>query len=120
MSAIRPPGHYAVIDGVQRHVVVSARDYVTVQGPHGPVRHTMDELDDLLSVGVRARWHGGDVSVSSVDGDDVAFFTNDRGLAEREHLAGDFHNGWHGSAPLAELSDVDERVTSIHPRRREP
>ena len=51
--------------------------------------------------------------------DECGFFTSDKDLAEREGLAGDSYNGWHGAAPLAELTDVDERVTSIHPRRRE-
>jgi hypothetical protein len=79
----------------------------------------MDELDDFLSVRTDAVWRGGKISVSAVAGDECGFFTNDSALAEREALAGDSYNGWHGSAPLAELTDVNERVTSIHPRRRE-
>ena len=57
--------------------------------------------------------------MSVVAGDECSFNTTDQRLAEREGLDGDFHNGWHGAAPLDELTDVDERVTSIHPRRRE-
>lgn len=117
--AIRPPGHYAVIDGVELPVTVSARDYVQVAGEHGPVRHEIEDLDDLLSVNVRARWRDGDISVNAVSGDEVGFYTNDGALAKREGLGGDFYNGWHGAAPVAELSDVTERVSSIHPRRRE-
>lgn len=116
---IRPPGHYAVIDGVEHPVTVSAYDYVKVAGDQGPVRYDLDELDDLLSVGVKARWRGGDIAVNAVDGDEVGFYTNDRGLAEREGLGGDLHDGWFGSAPVTELSDITERVSSIHPRRRE-
>ena len=116
---IRSSGLYAVLDGTDHPVDVKAPDHVTVAGPHGPVRHDIDRLDDLLSVRTQATWRGGRIAVTDVRGDECGFVTNDGALAEREGLAGDFHNGWHGAAPVAELSDVSERVTSIHPRRRE-
>lgn len=115
---IRQPGHYAVIDGAQVRVR-AGYDHVLVPSPDGPVRHEMDDIDDLLSVGVRARWKGADISVGDVDGDAVRFHTWDRGLAEREGLVGDSRDGWGGHAPVSELTDVVERVSSIHPRRRE-
>lgn len=118
-GAIRPPGHYAVIDGVERPVTASAYDYVMVAGDDGPVRREMDDLDDLLSIGVKAHWRGGEIAINAVNGDEVGFYTNDRDLAEREGLGGSFRDGWYGAAPVAELTDVTERVSSIHPRRRE-
>jgi hypothetical protein len=57
------------------------------------------------------------LSVYQGAGDECGFFTDDGAVAERERLAGDTYNGWHGSAPLHELGDVDERVTSVQPRR---
>ena len=116
---IRPSGLYAVLAGETVPVELHGSDYVKLAGPYGMVRHELDELDDYLSVKTFATWRGGRISVSAVSGDECGFNTNDQELAEREGLAGDFYNGWHGSAPLAELTDVDERVTSIHPRRRE-
>ncbi len=116
---IRPSGLYAVVDGDEVHVASHGRDYVTIAGPSGPVRHEMDDLDDFRSVRTTATWRGGEISVSAVSGDECGFFTNDQGLAEREGLAGDFYNGWHGAASSAELTDVNEKVTSIHPRRRD-
>lgn len=116
---MRPPGLYAVMDGVEIRVAAHGPGYVKLPGPYGMVRHEMDELDDFLSVKTTATWRGGRIAVNAVSGDEVGFYTNDGGLAEREGLGGDFHNGWHGAAPVAELSDVSERVSSIHPRRRE-
>lgn len=116
---IRPSGLYAVIDGEEIHLASHARDSVTVVGPTGAVRHAMDELEDFRSVKTFATWRGGTISINAVSGGECGFFTHDQGLAEREGLAGDFYNGWHGAAPSAELADVDEKVISIHPRRRE-
>jgi hypothetical protein len=115
---IRPSGLYAVVGGEQIQVESHGRDFVRLPGT-GSARTGMDDLDDFVSVKTDAVWRGGKVSVSAVVGDGCGFDTSDQRLAERESLAGDFYNGWHGSAPLAELTDVDERVTSIHPRRRE-
>ncbi|RYC07352.1 hypothetical protein [Nocardioides zhouii] len=111
---IRPPGMYAVIDGQEVRVDSHARDFVRVAG----TRHEMDELDDFVSVATTATWRGGTIAINAVSGDECGFFTNDGALAEREGLAGDFHNGWHGAASVDELTDVNEKVTSIHPRRR--
>lgn len=116
---IRSSGLYAVLAGETIHVELHGSDHVNLAGPYGMVRHEMDELDDLLSVRTSATWRGGRISVSVVSGEECGFNTNDQALAKREGLAGDFYNGWHGAAPLDELTDVDERVTSIHPRRRE-
>lgn len=116
---IRASGLYAVLAGETLPIELHGSDYVKLAGPHGMVRHEMDELDDFLSVKTFATWRGGKVAVSAVSGEECGFVTNDGALAEREGLAGDTYNGWHGSAPLLELTDVDERVTSIHPRRRE-
>jgi len=44
-----------------------------------------------------------------VDGKEVRVDSHAR--AEREGLAGDPYNGWHGSASVTELTDVDERVS---------
>ncbi len=118
-APVRPPGHYAVIDGVEQPVRSSAYDYVLVDGEHGDVRYDMDDLDDLLSVKVRARWKGADIAIGGVQGGDARFYTWDRDLAEREGLGGDVRDGWGGLAPLSELTDVTEKVSSIHPRRRE-
>ena len=115
----RPSGLYALLCGEQVRVEAHARDHVKVAGPYGFVRHEMDELDDVLSVRTNATWRGGRVSVSVVAGDECGFFTNDQGLAEREGLAGDFYNGWHGAAPLVELSNVTEETRSIHPGNHE-
>jgi hypothetical protein len=46
-------------------------------------------------------------------GDSVGFYTHDRALAGREGLSGDQHSGWSGSAAVAELDDVEERVTVL-------
>jgi hypothetical protein len=116
---IRPSGLYAVIGGETLPVELHGSDYVKLAGPYGMVRREMDELDDFLSVRTSATWRGGRISVKAVSDEECGFDTSDGALAEREDLAGDFYNGWHGAAPLAELTDVDERVTSIHPRRRE-
>ena len=118
-SVLRPPGRYAVIDGAELRTRVVGDDYVLVPGEDGDVRYEMDQLDDLLSVGVRARWRGGDVVVDKVDGDQVGFYSDDRALIEREGLFGDARDGWYGTAPLSELTDVTEIVASIHPRRRD-
>ncbi|RYB94370.1 hypothetical protein EUA93_08450 [Nocardioides oleivorans] len=116
-GAIRAPGHYAVVDGAEVLVSASGRDHVWIDG----VRREMEDLDDLLSVNVRAHWRGGEISVNAVDagGDEVGFLTNDGELAQREGLGGSPRDGWYGAAPVAELSEVTERVSSIHPRRRE-
>lgn len=116
---IRPSGLYAVVGGEQIQVESHGRDFVRLPSTTGSVRTDIDDLEDFVSVATKARWRGGEVAISAVSGEECGFFTNDRELAEREGLAGDAYNGWHGSAPLSELSDVDERVTSIHPRRRE-
>ena len=118
-SSIRPPGHYAVVDGVEQLVAISAPDYVLVDGDQGRVRLEMDDLDDLLSVKVHATWRGADVAISWVRDDLAGFYTWDRDVAEREGLVGDVRDGWGGAAPVSELTDVTERVSSIHPRRRE-
>lgn len=115
----REPGRYAVIGGVEERVAAVAKDYVLVDGDDGRVRHEMDDLDDLLSVRVHARWKGADIAVGGVQGDDARFYTWDRDLAQREGLTGDVHDGWGGIAPLSELTDVTEKVSSIHPRRRD-
>lgn len=115
---IRSSGQYAVVDGVEQYVELKAPDYVRVAGPHGTVRLEIDDLDDLLSVRTEATWRGGRIAVGAVAGEECGFNTFDQALAEREGLAGDAYNGWHGAAALAELSDVGERVSSIHPRRR--
>jgi hypothetical protein len=120
MTAVtREPGRYAVIDGTEQRVSAAAKDHVLVDGENGRVRYEMDELDDLLSVSVHARWKGADIAIGGVQGDDARFYTWDRGLAESEGLAGDVRDGWGGIAPVSELTDVTERVSSIHPRRRE-
>lgn len=116
---IRPSGLYAVLGGETVPVELHGKGYVKLAGPYGMVRHELDELDDYLSVKTDAVWRGGTISVSAVQGDECGFFTHDGAMARREGLAGDTYNGWHGAAPLDELTDVDERVTSIHPRRRE-
>lgn len=117
-DVIREPGHYAVIDGAEVRVDAAAHDHVLVTHEGRRVRHEMDDLDDLLSVNVRARWKGADIAVGGVEGDVARFYTWDRELAEREGLAGDARDGWGGLAPVSELTDVTERVSSIHPRRR--
>lgn len=117
-AVIRPPGHYAVIDGVE-HRVTAAYDHVLLPSGDGAVRYEMDQLDDLLSVGVRARWRGAEIAIGGVQGDEVRFYTWDRDLAESEGLVGDVRDGWGGIAPSSELTDITERVSSIHPRRRE-
>ena len=99
-------------------MAAAAQDYVLVDGDDGRVRYAIDELDDLLSVKVSARWKGADVAIGGVAATG-RFYTWDRDLAEREALVGDAHDGWGGLAPLSELTDVTERVSSIHPRRRE-
>lgn len=115
---IRQSGFYAIVDGEQIEVESHGRDFVRLPGT-GSVRTDIADLEDFVSVKTYAVWRGGKISVSAVSGDACGFFTHDSALAQREGLAGDTYNGWHGSAPLAELTDVDERVTSIHPRRRE-
>ncbi len=120
MTAVtREPGRYAVIDGTEKRVSAAAKDHVLVDGENGRVRYEMDELDDLLSVSVHARWKGADIAIGGVQGDDARFYTWDRDLAASEGLAGDVRDGWGGIAPVSELTDVTERVSSIHPRRRE-
>lgn len=120
MTAVtREPGRYAVINGTEERVAAAAEDYVLVDGDEGRVRYEMDDLDDLLSVRVHARWKGADIAIGGLQGDDVRFYTWDRDLAEREGLVGDVHDGWGGVAPVSELTDVTEKVSSIHPRRRQ-
>ena len=115
-EAIREPGRYAVIDGVEHRVGATGQDYVLVPGTDGDTRYEMAELDDLLSVAVRARWKGADIAIGGVRGDEVRFYTWDRDLAEREGLVGDVRDGWGGLAPASELTHVTERVSSIHPK----
>jgi hypothetical protein len=114
-AVMRAPGHYAVVDGVEVPVSASGYDHVWIDG----VRHEMDDLDDLLLVSVSARWHGADIAVGDVQDGRVRFYTWDRDLAEREGLTGDVRDGWRGLAPVSEVTDVAEKVSSIHPRRRE-
>lgn len=115
---IRASGLYAVLAGETLPVALHGSDYVKLAGPYGMARHEMDDLDDVLSVKTFATWRGGRISVSAVSGDRCGFFTDDSALAERERLAGDTYNGWHGSAVLTDLTHVEERVTSVQPRRR--
>lgn len=115
---MRSPGRYAVIDGVEVRVAATAQDHVLVDGDDGPVRHEIDDLDDLVSVRVTARWKGADIAIGEVQDDAVRFYTWDRDLAESESLVGDVRDGWGGLAPVPELTDVTERVSSFHPRRR--
>lgn len=116
---IRQPGRYAVIAGIEHYVQAATADYVKIAGPHGPIQHSMDSLEDLLSVKLQATWRGGRIAISHVDQTDtVGFYTNDGKLAERENLGGDFYNGWWGGARIDELTEVTERESSIHPRNR--
>ena len=115
----REPGRYAVIDGAEVRVAAAAKDYVLVDGDDGRVRYEIDDLDDLLSVKVHARWKGADIAIGGLQGDEARFYTWDSDLAESEGLVGDTHDGWGGIAPVSELTDVTEKVSSIHPRRRE-
>ena len=115
---IRPTGLYAVLGGEEIHVQSHGTGFVRLPAAIGSVRKEIDELDDFVSVKTYATWRGGTISVNAVSGDEVGFYTNDGALAEREGLAGDSYNGWHGAASVEELTDIDEKVTSIHPRRR--
>ena len=118
-ARLRSPGHYAVIDGVEVKVV-SGKDHVWVRDEHGrQVRHEMADIDDLLNVSTLATWRGAQIAIGGVEGDEARFYTWDRDLAEREGLVGDVRDGWGGIASLSELTDVTERVSSIHPGRRE-
>lgn len=118
-DVIREPGRYAVIDGTEVRVDAAAQDYVLVTREGERLRYEMDDLDDLVSVDVRALWQGADIAIGGVQGGEVRFYTWDRDLAEREGLVGDVRDGWGGIAPVSELTDITERVSSIHPRRRE-
>jgi hypothetical protein len=115
----REPGRYAVIDGTEVRIAGAAKDWVLVDGEGGRRRYEMDDLEDLVSVKVHARWKGAEIAVAGVRGEDVQFYTWDRDLAERDGLVGDVRDGWGGLAPVSELTDVTERVESVHPRRRE-
>lgn len=111
---MRPPGLHAVLRGEEIPVFSHGTDHVSFRTPYGSERHEMEELDDLVSVSVTAQWRGGKVSINAVADDECGFCTSDSDLARREGLAGDFHNGWHGAAAMSELTDVVEKVTSIH------
>ncbi|GAA4081976.1 hypothetical protein ACFFOS_27730 [Nocardioides kongjuensis] len=115
---IRTPGRYAVIAGEEILVELHGRNYVKLASPRGMVRYEVDDLDDLLSVKTAATWRNGTVAINAVSGEECGFYTFDRGLAEREGLAGDTYNGWWGAALVSELTNVAERVTSLHPRGR--
>ena len=77
-------------------------------------RVSPDDIGDVLRVTVTARWRGGEVVVSHLQGDDhVLFRTEDAALAEREGLHGDRYSGWGGAAAREELEDVREQVTVL-------
>ena len=119
---IRQPGLYAVVDGEQVLATLHGTDHVYLPahaGRVGSVRRDIADLDDFLSVKTTAMWRGGKIAVNAVAGDECGFFTSDKALAEREGLAGDFYNGWRGAAKFSDLTHVEERVTSLHPRSRE-
>lgn len=116
-ARLRSPGNYAVIVGVE-HKAFAGKDHVWVRDEHGrQVRREMADIDDLLSISTLATWRGAQIALSAVEGDECHYYTSSE-LAQDEGLSGDVYNGWMGSAPLDELTDVRVRTTSIHPERR--
>lgn len=90
---------------------------MTVDPGTGPQHRSLTELDDLLKVVTTAEWHGEEVVVNGVDSTTAGFYTSSRRLAEDQGLSGDQYGGWTGVAPIEELSNVQERVVSVHPGR---
>lgn len=91
---IRQPGLYAVVDGEQVLATLHGTDHVYLPAPAGrvgSVRRDIADLDDFLSVKTTAMWRGGKIAVNAVAGDECGF----------------------------DLTHVEERVTSLHPRSRE-
>ena len=114
---MRASGQYAVVGGRELAVIGRGRHEVTVDPGTGPQRLPLTDLDDLLKVVTTAKWHGEEVVVSGVDATTAGFYTSSRRLAEGQGLPGDQYGGWTGVAPIEELSNVQERVVSVHPGR---
>jgi hypothetical protein len=114
---IREPGRYARVEGRDLRVTGIDGDEVWVEedGARRPIdRRTVDV--EVYRVDVLASWHGEPVALSGITGESAGILTNSNALAEREGLAGDQNGGWHGEVPLAELTDLVEKVRPI-PRR---
>jgi hypothetical protein len=114
---MRASGQYAVVAGEQLSVIGRSRDAVTVDPGSGPRHVAIADLDDLLKVLTTASWDGEEVVVNGVGAATVGVLTHSRALAESRGLHGDQYGGWSGEAPIEELSNVQERVVSIHPGR---
>lgn len=71
------------------------------------------ELGEIVRVRTVATWRDGRIDVAGVSPEGVRFYTRDRELAQREGLRGDWHEGWGGVAPVAELRDVEESTTVL-------
>lgn len=115
MAVMRASGTYAVVDGQSWALELQARDYVVLKTPTGPRRIERDDLEDLVKVVTTATWRGGTIVVSALTANEVGFYTSDRRLAAAEDLLGDQYGGWTGVASIKELSDVEERVSSVLP-----
>ena len=116
---MRASGQYAVLDGQEFAVIGRGRHEVTIDLGTGPGHHAITELEDLLKVVTTAEWHGEEIVVNGVDATSAGFFTSSRRLAEGRGLPGDQYGGWTGVAPIGELSNVQERVVSVHPGRND-
>ena len=109
---VREPGHYAVRDG-RSFAVVKASGTTWLERSDGRdvgEELTLDQLDRLERVSVRASWHGGAVSVVRTSGDRADIWTRDGDLAARQDLTGDVREGWRATVPVPELEDVREVV----------
>ena len=71
---------------------------------------TVDQLERLERVAVRATWRGAEVSVVLTRGDRADLWTRDADLAAREDLSGELREGWQLTVPVSELDDLHEVV----------
>lgn len=116
---MRASGIWTVHDGRQWRVVgrvdgatIRLRDDAARPAPEHEVPAT--EVGPIEKVSTRATWRGGTVTLGRVvEPGVVGFYCDDAGLAARESLHGDQHQGWTGTARVEELVDVVEKVTVL-------
>lgn len=113
-------GLWVVLDGTWHGVEAHGTDHVVVDLGRGPERLYDGQFDELVDVSGEARWRGGWLSLERSTPEGVQIRTQDRALAVREELAGEFWEGWYAVLPLDELDEVVLTVTRSRRRSGGP
>ncbi len=133
---MRSTGEYATYNGKEHPVVARGADsdgseYVgllledgaeaaaafqrVVDRPSGDrmakvLRHELDRYEQVTTVG---RVDGADVTLYGLDDPVPCYFVGDPAWADTHGFTGSQHDGWDGSVPLGDISDIRECVKDL-------